>query len=219
MEGKQDYNGELEMNKLMLLIPIILISTVLFSNQANAETLPLWSEKLTTWFIEGKISSLEYKDGMQYIKSTINHDISNHISVNISSDKQYSFDTFTRVLQIDQNITPMLDSNPNNKIHGTQFGLESVITSENNSYYRFVSKYVNGEQSSLEPFDISIDVKSDHSTIETISYSKCIVLKYWVYTNDNQILFRYGDIDKPEYRDRTLFNCQGLHLIVPKENL
>ncbi len=78
-------NCEERTMKTLIIISIIFISSVIFSNQSYAST--GWTDNLIKWVLEGKISALDYTKSMEYLHASNNQQISNSIRVHIIAEK------------------------------------------------------------------------------------------------------------------------------------
>ena len=69
---------------------------------------------------------------------------------------------------------------------------------------------------SLTPFDVSVDVISgDGRTIQTWDYKNCELIAYGTYLQDVKFYYQFVEPEVPEIRERVLFNCAGIDLLVP----
>jgi hypothetical protein len=101
----------------------------------------------------------------------------------------------------------------------SDFLLESVPSEDKKPFYRFVrdSLETKGNMMANPTFlDINIDIFSgDYDLINTLSYSKCFVMDYFVHSVDSRgkIPFIEG-FQGIEIREVTKFSCNSFNLII-----
>jgi len=116
--------------------------------------------------------------------------------------------------------TPFTDSSrtyvttlPENPFDGKpQFILESLPSKDKEDFYKhIVERYINAVKKP-EPFDVTIDMVSNNGKImNSWSYVDCDVTNYENYLTEMLLIYKFHPGSDSEYRDRTIFNCNGLH--------
>jgi len=216
---------------------VIIISTslLIFSTASGSESLmPQWIKNNAKWWSQGAISDSEYIQGIQYLISqgiikipisqvvatttaVADTDRAQSIVVHITFDKTYTFNTFSKLTVTGQTVTNQGNPvAPISSLSAGQFQLESTPSKDKKIFYDLVSKYINPNQKPSQ-VDVNIDViTGDGKTLETLQYSRCVIISYFVYTNTNKEEYRLSNTDGPELRDVTSFLCEGFHIVVTK---
>ena len=96
---------------------------------------------------------------------------------------------------------------------GSQFTLESLASKDKESFYEFVSRYVNaGSRPQL--FDAQIDlVTGDGTVLNSWQFFKCEITFFETFRQENVLILSFLDKFTWEIRDHTEFDCQSKYLI------
>lgn len=125
-----------------------------------------------------------------------------------STNTFYSFSKFVPLVKV-RNDVPI--SIPGNVIgEQPRFVLESLPTTDKESYYQFLSKYVNPEKPP-EPFDVTIHlVTGGGDILQSWKYTDCSANNYVTFFLDNSVFYKFKQTPGSEIRDKTFFECNGL---------
>ena len=128
-----------------------------------------------------------------------------------STNTFYSFSKFVPMVRVPRSDIPI--SIPGNVIgEQPRFALESLPTKDKESYYQFLSKYVNPEKPP-EPFDVTIHiVTGDGNILQSWKYADCSANSYVTFFLDNRLFYKFKQSLGSEIRDKTFFECNGLLL-------
>jgi len=110
---------------------------------------------------------------------------------------------------------------PDNPFDGKpQFVLEALPSKDKANFYESViERYINPGKRP-EPFDVSIDlVTGDGTVIQTWKYVECDVTDYENYLTELLLITKFHPDFNSEYRERSTFNCIGLHFDPTIRNL
>jgi len=128
-----------------------------------------------------------------------------------STNTFHSFSKFVPMARVPRSDFPI--SIPGNVIgESPRFALESLPTKDKESYYQFLSKYVNPEKPP-EPFDVTIHlVTGGGNILQSWKYADCSANDYVTFFLDNLLLYKFKETPGSEIRDKTFFECNGLLL-------
>ena len=91
-----------------------------------------------------------------------------------------------------------------------EFILESLPSKDKQAFYDEVKKWKD-ESSSLEGFDVMVDIVTDDETIlQTRKYLTCKIVGYELMLDENLMLIKYHDQWQPEIVEKSKFSCNGL---------
>ena len=223
-----------------MIIGILAIATVSFEASAQQIVIPQWIRSNAKWWSEGNITDTEYVKGLQYLITQgiiqIPNQIPNPIPTttvtatnsNLSPNTMaqsfvvhfkttaniMTFNTFSKIGMFGQ--TEVGPGTPSTDSSGPpQFYLESIPTTDKQSYYNFINQLINiaTTNSDYPLFDVSIDILAgDGSTIETVHYTQCKISSYYPYVNDFKDTYRFSGQDTSEIRDVSTFSCAKIAL-------
>jgi hypothetical protein len=92
------------------------------------------------------------------------------------------------------------------------FVLESLPAKDKKIFYDFISRYVNPGKTP-ELFDALIEILDGNGeSIESWVYRGCEVTYYGPFFDNSLLLLKYHGSWLSEYRDKTVFECIGLHV-------
>ena len=217
-----------------LIFSILFCTIFLTTTQAYGQTVPEWVKNNAKWWAEGQITEEEYLMGLQFLadkgilqifpqteipqidKETIPFD---SIKAN-SYLVRFSGGEFESPLEI----SSFSNFIPGDKPHYLQSfydqGFETFFTLESNpgkeklEFYDLVASFYNpGKKPEL--FDVDIEILSGNkSPITTAKYSNCKITEYLPYLQEFVIFYPYSDSQAQEIRDRTVFYCSGVDIVV-----
>jgi len=96
--------------------------------------------------------------------------------------------------------------------NGYQFTLESLSSKDNQSYYEFVSRYINSG-ARPQPFDATIDVVTgDGTVLQKWQYYGCSITYFEVYLQDVLIYLMYTGGIQAEIRDQSQIECRSSYM-------
>ena len=126
-----------------------------------------------------------------------------------STNTLYSFSKFVPMVQVPNADFPI--SIPGNVIGGKpRFALESLPTKDKESYYQFLSRYINPEKRP-EPFDVTMHLVTGAGNIlQSWKYTDCSANNYVTFFMDNLMFYKFKQTLGSEIRDKTFFECNGL---------
>ncbi|MDE1770801.1 MAG: hypothetical protein KGI28_09685 [Thaumarchaeota archaeon] len=222
----------------IMILSIIMI--VLSVNNANADTLiPQWIRSNAKYWSEGNVTDAEYIQGIQYLisqgiihlpvqevtatNSGLNDQLSAKSFVVHFQTKNGNFDVYTISKLTQYGMLSVGSGSISTNIgafSSPQFMLESIPSKDKSKYYSLISTFSNtaAGNNNIDFVDVAIDILAgDGSTIETLHYSKCQVMEYYVATNDNKQQYRFTSNDGPELRDDANFSCDGLQITDPSK--
>jgi hypothetical protein len=92
------------------------------------------------------------------------------------------------------------------------FVLESLPAKDKTAFYDFIARYINPGKTP-EPFDALIEmVNPAGEPVESWMYRDCDVKYYGHYLDTSLLLVKYHGQWLPEFREKTVFACNGLHV-------
>ena len=214
-------------------IPAITLGIILFSTTAYAQSsaIPDWIKNNAGWWSEGAVGDSDYINSLQWlinegiIKIPITEVTATTTSLS-DSERAQSFTvhfsggdfftetitiyTYSQFIHFSETIT--LDSVSTFQ-ERPAFLLRSLPSHDKAVIYNLVDKFVNaGKRPDM--FDVSVDVVAgDGSIIQTWDYTKCEVVDYSTFVNDNKDEYRFSDKDEAEIRDVLVVECAGFSLI------
>jgi len=123
----------------------------------------------------------------------------------------YSFSKFMPLTKDPNSGLPI--SIPGNVIgEKPMFALESLPSKDKESYYKFVSRYIN-PGATPQPFDTTIHfVTGGGKILQSWKYTDCSAQNYVTFFTDNQLLYKFKQGMGSEIRDKTFFDCVGLEI-------
>lgn len=222
---------------LMTAIPLF-ATTFFISVLADSSSIPEWVKNNAKWWSEGSISEGEYVKSLEYLISTGIIDIPQKIEVTAAQtplsdaeraqffvvhfsngliEKPFTVYTFSKFESTSsQNRGTDLYKFPMYYFKDkTEFLLEGLPSLDKKDLYRGIDRWMT-QSTTLNPFDINIDVVSGDSTvIQTWSYANCKPTAYGTYLQDVINFYQYSGQEKSEIRDRVAFSCTSLLLKVP----
>ena len=214
-------------------IPAITLGIILFSTTAYAQSsaIPEWIKNNAGWWSEGAVGDSDYINSLQWLinEGIIKIPITEVTAITTSlsdSERAQSFvvhfsggDFFTETITIytysqfihfSETIT--LDSVSTFQ-ERPAFLLRSLPSHDKAVIYNLVDKFVNAGKKP-DMFDVSVDVVAgDGSVIQTWDYSRCDVVDYATFVNDDKDKYRFSDKDEAEIRDVLVVECAGFSLI------
>lgn len=100
-----------------------------------------------------------------------------------------------------------------------QFTLESLASKDKQSYYEFVSRFINPGKRP-DPFDATIDVVTgDGTVLQKWQYSKCSITYFEIYLQDLLIYLMYAGGIQAEIRDHSEMVCEGSYMGADMEKI
>ena len=79
-------------------------------------------------------------------------------------------------------------------------------------YDSVISGYIN-PSNVPQPIDVNVDTSAgDGTVLQTYQYHHCTVIEYVPYLNENLGLLTFTKQFKAEFRERTVFSCDGFHV-------
>ncbi|NOQ44610.1 MAG: hypothetical protein GQ471_02985, partial [Nitrosopumilus sp.] len=94
-----------------------------------------------------------------------------------------------------------------------QFTLESLPSKDKESFYDFISRFVNPGKIP-DPFDVGIDlVTGDGTILQRIQYFDCKITNFQIYRMENELNLLFLEKFGWEIRDHTEFECESNFLI------
>jgi len=92
------------------------------------------------------------------------------------------------------------------------FVLESLPTKDKKPFYDFISRYINPGKTP-EPFDALIEIVAGNGEpVESWVYRDCDVKYYDSFFDGKLALLKYHGSWLSEFREKTVFACNGLHV-------
>jgi len=228
--------------KFSLILTIALIGIVGFSITALAadSAVPDWIKNNAKWWSEGSISETDYIKSLEYLiingiiqipisevtaaETAITDDERAQSFVVTFSDglinRPFTIDTFVKfesTSSVEKTKDSELYTFPLYKFTDPpEFLLESLPSSDKRDMYIGIENWMSRGSASLTPFDVDIDVVSgDGRIIQTWAYKSCEPTAYGTFLQDVVFYYQFVDQDKSEIRERVVFTCSGLHLLVP----
>lgn len=227
---------------LSLIIGILAVATVSFEASAQQIVIPQWIRSNAKWWSEGNITDTEYVKGLQYlitqgiiqipnqipnpIPTTTVTATNSNLSPNTMAQSivvQFTSGLFNKGMTIYTfqkiGMFGMTEVGPQNAATDSsgppQFYLESIPTTDKQSYYNIATQYMNIASTNTEYqlFDVTIDIDAgDGSKIETVHYTQCKLQSYIPYVNDFKDTYRFSGQDTSEIRDISTFSCAKIAL-------
>jgi len=100
----------------------------------------------------------------------------------------------------------------------TTFSLESNPSIDKQEFYEIAASFYN-PGSPAELFDVEIDVLSGNNIpIVTVHYTDCSITEYLPYLENSKVFYPFSDSLSGEIRDRAVFYCSGIDIIVDKSD-
>ncbi len=204
---------------------------------------PDWIKNNAKWWAEGKITGQEYMTALQYlidegilqISTTeiplldgVTQDYNDPAPKDDNRAQSFIVRFSGGELEYTREITTFTNFIPGDKAHflktfedfgfSTFFILESNPSRDKLGFYDMISRYYNpGKEPEL--FDVKIDVLSGNNIpIITVQYAKCKVTEQYQYLQDLIIVYQFSGLQEEEIRDRTVFYCSGLNILVNESN-
>jgi len=227
--------------KFSIIFTISIIGFLGFSITASAadSAIPEWIKNSAKWWSEGTISEVEYIKSLEYLITNgiiqipipitevtaaqtpltdeeraqyfVVHFSDGLISKPVTIDTFISFEaTSSKTLQSELYYSPTYKfGDP------AEFMLESMPSLDKQELYKGIDRWMSSN-SFAQPFDVDIDVLSgDGQIIQTWAYKNCVPTAYGTFLQDLIFYYQFVDQDKAEIRERIVFECSGVHLIVP----
>ena len=219
------------------LIGIFSSLTNLPSASSQASEVPDWIKNNAKWWADGLITEGEYLTALQYLadqgilkisstqkppletKSSPQDDIrAQSVLVRFSGGEfevPVEISTFSNFLNGEK---PFYLKSFYDHGFTTYFSLESNPSVDKLEFYKTVASfYDKGNQAKL--FNVDIDVLSGNNiSIATLHYSDCSISEYLPYLQNSVLFYSYSGLKGGEIRDRTVFHCSGVHIIIDKSD-
>ena len=106
-----------------------------------------------------------------------------------------------------------------NSLTNQDFLIESLPNKQQKTGYEFISKYINPGKTP-ELFDIQVDlITGDGTILYSIDYSKCEIVNYSVFLNENMAYNKFLPQMKSEIREKGILDCSGVSgIILPEKS-
>jgi len=226
-----------------LIISFIGLSIPVSNFAFAANDVPDWIKSNAKWWVEGLITEGEYMRALQYLIDEGILQISTTKIPQIDGVIEDYYDPAPKddnraqsfivrfsggELEYTREITTFTNFIPGDKAHflktfedigfSSFFILESNPSRDKLEFYDMISRYYNpGKEPEL--FDVKIDVLSGNNIpIITVQYAKCKVTEQYQYLQDLIIVYQFSGLQEEEIRDRTVFYCSGLNILVNESN-
>jgi len=227
--------------KLSIIFTITIIGVLGFSITASAAntSVPDWVKNNAKWWSEGSITETDYIKSLEFLitqgiiqipipitevtaaQTALSDDERAQSFVVHFSDglieKPITIHTFVKFeATSSQNKESELYSFPIYKFEDSaEFLLESLPSVDKQDLYRGIDKWMS-KSAPVTPFDVDIDVMSgDGRVIQTWAYQKCEPTAYGTFLQDVTFYYQFVDQDKSEIRERVIFYCAGVSLLIP----
>jgi len=218
-----------------------MIGVLGFSITASAvnSSVPDWVKNNAKWWSEGSITETDYVKSLEYLitqgiiqipipitqvtaaqSALSDGERAQSFVVSFSDgliEKPFIIDTFIKFeATSSQNPESELYSFPIYKFDDpAEFLLESMPSADKQDMYRGIDRWMT-KSAPVTPFDVTIDVLSgDGQIILTWEYRKCEPTAFGTFVQDLIFFYQFVDQDKSEIRERVIFSCAGVHLVVP----
>ena len=230
--------------KKLSIIPIVAIVGILsLSMTASAvnSSIPDWVKNNAKWWSEGSINEADYMKSLEYLITQGIIQIPTPISkvtaaqTSLSDDERaqsfvvhFSDGLIQKPLTINtfQKFEATSSKNTESELYNfplykfkdsPEFLLESLPSVDKKDLYRGIDRWMTNS-APVTPFDVDIDVLSgDGQIIQTWAYKNCEPTAYGTFLQDVKNFYQFVDQEKPEIRDRVIFTCSGIELLVPEE--
>jgi len=227
--------------KFSIIFTITIIGVLGFSITASAAntSVPDWVKNNAKWWSEGSITETDYIKSLEFLitqgiiqipipitevtaaQTALSDDERAQSFVVHFSDglieKPITIHTFVKFeATSSQNKESELYSFPIYKFEDSaEFLLESLPSVDKQDVYRGIDKWMR-KSAPVTPFDVDIDVMSgDGRVIQTWAYQKCEPTAYGTFLQDVIFYYQFVDQDKSEIRERVIFYCAGVSLLIP----
>jgi len=197
--------------------------------------IPEWVKNNAKWWSEGAIGESDYVSSLQYlitqgiIKIPITDVQATKVSLSDSDraqsvvvhmggeffEKGVTFYTFSEFFHFSALIETTQLTPTSGIVGSPQFLLGSLVSNDKKDLYALVEKYVNPTRI-VTPFPISVDILDGNGRIiQTWDYRRCDITDYTTFLESDKDVYRFGEKDEAEWRDRILFACAGFSLRAP----
>ena len=216
------------------LIPLVFSISAL----ADDSEIPTWVKNNAMWWAEGSISESDYVKSLEYL---ITHGIIQvpipitevTASAPLNDDERaqsfvvrfhggflpetFTTNTFSKYSVISKTTNP---SDPFYHIYkfgeSQQFLLESLPSKDKRNAYAVINKWIQDEPLITQQFKVDIDViAGDGTTLQSWRYGNCDLTGYGTYLQDITNFYSFSNVEQAEIRDRWIFSCSDVALIVP----
>jgi len=228
--------------KFSIIFTISVIGFLGFSITASAadSAIPEWIKNNAKWWSEGTISETDYIQSLEYLivqgiiqipipitevtaaQTALSDDERAQSFVVHFSDgmigKPITIDTFLKfeATSSQSQQGEFLATFPIYTFKDSpEFLLESLPSADKQDLYRGIDRWMT-KSTLVTPFDVDIDILSgDGQIIQTWAYKKCEPTAYGTFLQDVIFIYQFVDQDKAEIRERVIFDCTGIELVVP----
>jgi len=237
-----DFNSRKHLS-IIIGISLIAIMGLSIGDSVQSSIVPEWIKNNAKWWSEGSISEADYITSLEYLISNgiINIPIpfaevaaaqtqlseeerAQYFSVTFHDgliDRPFTVDTFSKFEATSSNAissdeTLSLSALPIYTFKDTPaFLLEGLPSADKQLMYEGIDRWMRGS-TNVTPFDVDVDVVAgDGSVIVTWEFRNCQPVAFGTYLQDLIFFYQFVDQDRPEIRDRALFDCTGVHLVIP----
>ena len=229
------------MKSLSIFLSILLIVSFGFSFSAfgNDSVIPEWVKNNAKWWSEGTISESDYISSLEYLIENGIIDVPVPITEVTAAQTKYSDEEHAQSFRVTiSNIVEPLPvhyfekfelstsqpgdaDDPRGRMYdfrdtSPKFFLESLPSADKRGFYAFVADWMD-RGDLLNEFDIDVDVLDGAgNVIQTWGFEKCGITSYGTYLQDTVFIYQFSGIEDSEIRDRTNFECVGVHLSAPE---
>jgi len=222
---------------LTCLIGVLVFYTNLPSAISQTSEVPEWVKRIAKWQAAGVITEGEYLIVLQYLddKGILEISSTQKLQPETQSSSLDSIRAQSYLVRFSggEFKTPIEISTFSNYLNGdlpaylvsfkdlertTIFSLGSNPSVDKLEFYEVVASFYNpGKKAEL--FDAEIDILSGNNVpIITLFYSDCAITEYLPYLQNSVIFYPFSGILGAEIRDRTVFDCSGINIIVGKSD-
>jgi len=226
--------------KFSVILTLSLIGFLGFSLTASAadSTIPDWIKNSAKWWSEGSISEADYILSLEYLitngiinipipitevtaaqTSLTDEERAQSFRVTVSNIVQPFTVTHFEKFEIATSQVGAADD-PRGRMYdfrdpNPKFFLESLPSADKKKFYEFVSDRMD-RRDILNEFDVDIEVlDGTGTTIQIWEFNTCDITSYGTYLQDTIFIYQFSGVQDSEIRDRTHFDCVGIHLRVP----
>jgi hypothetical protein len=222
---------------LTCLIGVLVFNTNLPSANSQTSEVPDWIKRIAKWQEAGVITEGEYLRILQYLDDKGILEISSTQKLQLETQSssldsiraqfflvRFSGGEFETPLEISTFSNYLDGDRPIYLVSFNELRLETSFTLGSNpsvdklEFYEVVASFYNpGKKAEL--FDVEIDILTGNKVpLVTTFYSDCSITEYLPYLENSVIYYPFSGILGGEIRDRTVFECSGVDVIVEKSD-
>jgi len=220
---------------------VILVTVFLFVSgitsfslfvSGEESAIPEWIKQTAGWWYEGQIGESDYISSLQFL---INHEIIkipitevHATKVKLSdSDRAQSivvfmegeffgkgitYYTFSEFNHLSTLINPTTIAATSGFSGSPQLLLGGLLSNDKMELYDLAEDYINPGRP-VAPFKIQVSILDGNGNlIQLWDYRKCDMTDYAIFLEMDKDVYRFGEEDEEEWRERFLFICAGFSL-------